>query len=108
MFLPNKSKPHRQEMLWTLYKWKQLIKWFYKSRHAKIKTKEFLRHMQLLGQSSSDRIVDGFQETENVLIKRTETEKKLLMWTPVANGLKLNTKADWTKRDRRPWWKIWE
>jgi hypothetical protein len=37
---------------------------------AKIKTKEFLNHIQVLAQHSSDRIVDGFHETEKELIKR--------------------------------------
>jgi hypothetical protein len=37
---------------------------------AKIKTKDFLRHVQVLGQNSSDRQVHGFQETEKELIKK--------------------------------------
>ena len=37
---------------------------------AKIKTKDFLRHIKLLAQNSSDRIVDGFHGTEKDLIKR--------------------------------------
>jgi hypothetical protein len=37
---------------------------------AKITIKEFLRYIQVLSQNASDRIVDGFQETEKELIKR--------------------------------------
>jgi hypothetical protein len=36
---------------------------------AKIKTKTFLRHIELQGQNSSDRIVEGFQQTEKELMK---------------------------------------
>jgi hypothetical protein len=41
---------------------------------AKIKTRNFLRHIELLGQNSSDRIVDGFQETEKELLKQFTAE----------------------------------
>lgn len=41
---------------------------------AKIKTKNFLRHIELLGQNSSDRIVDGFQGTEKELVKKFTTD----------------------------------
>ena len=37
---------------------------------AKIKTRDLLRHIQTLGQNSSDRIVFGFQETEKELITK--------------------------------------
>ncbi len=37
---------------------------------AKIKTRDFLRHIEVLGQNSSDRIVEGFQETEKELINK--------------------------------------
>lgn len=37
---------------------------------GKIKTRDFLRHIQVLGQDSTDRIVHGFQETEKVLIDK--------------------------------------
>jgi hypothetical protein len=45
----------------------------------KIKTRDFLRHIQVLGQNSSDRIVDGFQETEKELIKKFTTETEDLI-----------------------------
>jgi hypothetical protein len=38
---------------------------------------------------------------------RTEDERKLLMWTPVTGGLKLNAKTEWTAKEIKPWWKIW-
>ena len=37
---------------------------------AKNKITDFLRHIQVLGQSSSDRLVNGFQESEKQLIKK--------------------------------------
>jgi hypothetical protein len=37
---------------------------------AKIKTKNFLRHIELLGQNASDRIADGFGKTEKELLKQ--------------------------------------
>jgi hypothetical protein len=37
---------------------------------AKIKTTNFLRHIEHLGQNSSNRIVDGFQRAEKELIKQ--------------------------------------
>jgi hypothetical protein len=41
---------------------------------AKRKTIEFLKHIQVLSQSSSDRIVDGFQRTEKELINEYMAE----------------------------------
>jgi hypothetical protein len=38
---------------------------------------------------------------------RTEEDKKLILWTPVTDGLKLNAKPQWTEREKKPWWKIW-
>jgi hypothetical protein len=46
---------------------------------GKIKTRDFLRHIQVLGQNSSDRIVDGFKETEKALIKKFTTETEDLI-----------------------------
>jgi len=37
---------------------------------AKIKVRNFLRHIEVLAQSSSDRVVDGFQDTEKELLKQ--------------------------------------
>jgi hypothetical protein len=37
---------------------------------SKIKTQNFLRHIELLGQSSSDKVVDGFKEAEKELLKQ--------------------------------------
>ena len=37
---------------------------------AKTKTRNFLRHIELLGQNSTDRIVEGFEATEKELIKQ--------------------------------------
>jgi len=37
---------------------------------AKLKTKEFLRHIKVLGQDSSDKVIDGFQETEKELMQK--------------------------------------
>lgn len=37
---------------------------------AKIKTKNFLRHIEFLGQNASDRAVDGFDKTEKELLKQ--------------------------------------
>ena len=37
---------------------------------AKIKTRNFLRHIELLGQNASDRVVDGFEKTEKELLKK--------------------------------------
>ncbi len=46
---------------------------------AKIKTREFLRHIQVLGQNSSDRIVDGFEKTEKELINKFTADTEELM-----------------------------
>src|SRR5688572_11295959 len=46
---------------------------------AKIKTENFLRHIELLGQKSSDKVVDGFQETEKELIKQFTTDSSDLI-----------------------------
>jgi hypothetical protein len=40
---------------------------------AKTKTKDFLIHIRVLGQNSSNRIVDGFQGREKELIARQRT-----------------------------------
>jgi hypothetical protein len=37
---------------------------------AKTKTTNFLRHIELLGQNSTDRIIEGFEATEKELIKQ--------------------------------------
>jgi hypothetical protein len=37
---------------------------------AKIKARDFVKHVKVLAQGSSERIVDGFQETEKDLMKR--------------------------------------
>lgn len=37
---------------------------------AKIKTRNFLRHIELLGQHASDRVVPGFEQTEKELLKQ--------------------------------------
>ena len=37
---------------------------------SKTKTQNFLRHIELLGQNSSDKVVDGFKETEKELLKQ--------------------------------------
>jgi hypothetical protein len=37
---------------------------------TKTKTKNFLRHIELLGQNSTDRIVEGFETTEKELIEK--------------------------------------
>jgi hypothetical protein len=37
---------------------------------GKIKTKNFLRHLETLGKNSSDRLVDGFQKTERELLRQ--------------------------------------
>ena len=37
---------------------------------AKTTTKNFLRHIELLGQNASDRAVDGFEKTEKELLKQ--------------------------------------
>jgi len=39
---------------------------------------------------------------------RTEEERKVLLRTPVTGGLKLNAKAEWTEKEKKPWWKVWE
>ena len=39
---------------------------------------------------------------------RTEEERKVLLRTPVTCGLKLNAKAEWTEKKKKPWWKVWE
>ncbi len=41
---------------------------------GKIKTRDFLRHIEFLGQNSSDKVVDGFQRTEKELIKDFTTD----------------------------------
>lgn len=46
---------------------------------GKIKTRDFLDHIQDLGQNSSDRKVDGFQETQNELIKKFATDAEDLV-----------------------------
>ncbi len=46
---------------------------------AKIKTRDFLRHIQVLEQNASDRIVDGFQATEKELIKKFTIETEDLI-----------------------------
>jgi hypothetical protein len=46
---------------------------------AKIKTREFLRHVQVLGQNSSNRIVDGFQKTEKELINKFTADTEELI-----------------------------
>ena len=33
---------------------------------------------------------------------RTDEEKKLLLWTPVTGGLKLNAKTEWTEKNSKP------
>jgi hypothetical protein len=44
---------------------------------AKIKARDFVKHVKVLAQGSSERIVDGFQETEKDLMKRfiSDTEE---------------------------------
>ena len=37
---------------------------------AKIKTKNFLRHIEFLGKNASDRVVDGFEKTEKEILKK--------------------------------------
>jgi hypothetical protein len=41
---------------------------------AKIKTKNFLRYIELLGQTRPDRMVEGFQGTEKELIRQFTTD----------------------------------
>ena len=38
---------------------------------------------------------------------RTEGEKKLLLWAPVTDELRVKTETDGTEKERKPWWKIW-
>src|SRR6185295_12601251 len=46
---------------------------------AKQKTRNFLRHIELLGHNSSDRLIDGYDETERVLIKQFIAETSELI-----------------------------
>jgi hypothetical protein len=46
---------------------------------GKIKTRVFLRHIQVLEQNYSDRIVVGFQETEKELMKKFTADTKNLI-----------------------------
>jgi hypothetical protein len=41
---------------------------------AKIKTKNFLRYIELLGQNASDKAVHGFEKTEKELLKQFTTD----------------------------------
>ena len=48
---------------------------------AKTKTKNFLRHIELLGQNSTDRIVEGFETTEKELINNSYRTHQTLLNT---------------------------
>lgn len=50
------------------------LHWTMLESKGKTKTRDFLRHIEILGEDSSDRVVVGFQETEKELIKRFKTD----------------------------------